>query len=263
MKILVLNGGSSSIKCRLDELGAEQPPSAPPPALWERHVDLHAGSTIAALLEPVLASLPAKADIVGHRIVHGGPRYRESTFLTADVRAAIAQEVEFAPAHNRFELEAIQTVDRVLGANIRQAAVFDTAFHATLSPAAYTYAGPYAWLERGIRRYGFHGISHQYAAHRAADMLGREPRGLKLVTCHLGNGASLAAIQDGRSADTTMGFTPLEGLMMGTRSGSIDPAILIYLIRHEGFKAEQLDHLLNQESGLLGGPECQATCGKS
>ncbi|MGD0438766.1 MAG: acetate kinase, partial [Bryobacteraceae bacterium] len=250
MRILSLNGGSSSFKCRLDDLGNRQLPVAPPAPLWERHVDLSPGSTIASLLEPLLASIPGGADVVGHRVVHGGPFYRESTFLNADVRAAIAREVEFAPAHNRFELEAIQTVDRVLGAKVPQVAVFDTAFHVTLSPAAYTYAGPYAWLEQGIRRYGFHGVSHQYAARRAADMLGRVPPALRLVNCHLGNGASLAAIRDGQSVDTTMGFTPLEGLMMGTRSGSIDPAILIYLLRHRGYTAERLDHMLNQESGL-------------
>jgi acetate kinase len=252
MKILALNGGSSSFKCRLDDVGDLPLPCAAPNPFWERHVDLSPGSKIAELLEPVLASVPGGVDIVGHRIVHGGPVYRESAFLTADVRAAIAREVEFAPAHNRFELEAVQTIDRVLGTKIPQVAVFDTAFHVTLPPAAYTYAGPHAWLERGIRRYGFHGVSHQYAARRAADLLGKDPRALKLVTCHIGNGASLAAVQAGKSIDTTMGFTPLEGLMMGTRSGSIDPGILIYLLRHGGYSADQLDHLLNQESGLLG-----------
>src|SRR5271163_3651794 len=120
MRILALNGGSSSFKCRLDEIGDQPPPSAAPVPLWERHVDLSAGSTIADLLEPVLASIPGKVDMAGHRIVHGGPRYRESTFMTPAVRTAIAQEVEFAPAHNRFELEAVQTIDRVLGTNLPQ-----------------------------------------------------------------------------------------------------------------------------------------------
>lgn len=252
MRILVINGGSSSFKCRVDDLGDEQPPSATPAPLWERHVDLQPGASVSALLEPLLRSIPGRVEIAGHRIVHGGPRYRESTFLTGEVREAIAREVEFAPAHNRFELEAIQTVERVLGTGLSQVAVFDTAFHASLPPAAYTYPGPYEWLQRDIRRYGFHGISHQYAAHRAADLMGRDPGSLKLVTCHLGNGASLAAVSNGRSVDTTMGFTPLDGLMMGTRSGSIDPAILISLIRHQGRTAEQLDQLLNKESGLLG-----------
>jgi len=252
MRILALNGGSSSFKCRLDDLGDQEPPSAAPAPVWERRVELSPGTSIAETLEPVLASLPSPVDMAGHRVVHGGPRYRASTFLTAEVRAAIAEQAEFAPAHNRFELEAVQTLDSFLGKNIPQVAVFDTAFHVTLRPAAYTYPGPYEWLERGIRRYGFHGVNHQYVSHRAADLLQRDPGTLKLVSCHLGNGASLAAVRNGKSADTTMGFTPLEGLMMGTRCGSIDPAIMIYLRRHGDYTADQLDRLLNQESGLLG-----------
>jgi len=207
-------------------------------------------------LEPALKSLlkeHPKIDVVGHRIVDGGPVYRESTPLTPEVRAAIAEQAEFAPAHNRFELEAVQTVDRVIGPDVIQIAVFDTGFHTTLEPAAYVYPGPYSWLEDGVRRYGFHGINHQYCAERAAAMLpGRDPASLKLIICHLGNGASLAAVRGGKSVDTTMGFTPLEGLMMGTRSGSLDPGILVYLIRHRNYTAEQLDRILNKESGLLG-----------
>lgn len=170
--------------------------------------------------------------------------------LTAEVRSAIATQVEFAPSHNRFELEAIQTVDEVIGTGVLQVASFDTGFHSTLAPSAYVYPGPYQWFEQGVRRYGFHGNSHRYASRRAGEMVGAPLA--RLITCHLGNGASLAAIRDGKSIDTTMGFTPLEGVMMGTRSGSIDPGILIYLIRHRGYGAEQLDHILNQESGLLG-----------
>lgn len=215
-----------------------------------------------AVLEPVLESLwkgeaacidgVSDIDVVGHRIVQGGPKYRSSTPLSPEVRAAIAREVEFAPAHNRFELEAVETVDRVVGTGVLQVAAFDTGFHATLEPSAYVYAGPYEWLKQGVRRYGFHGISHQYASRRAAELLGRAEQSLKIVVCHLGNGASLAAVRDGKSVDTSMGFTPLEGLMMGTRCGSIDPGILIYLLRHRGYTAEQLDRILNQESGLLG-----------
>jgi acetate kinase len=244
VKVLVLNGGSSSFKCWFADLPSEQP-------LWTAHL-----GTIESDLEPALKSLlkdHPKIDVVGHRIVHGGPLYRESTPLTAEVRAAIVQQVEFAPAHNRFELEAVQTVDRVIGPKVPQIAVFDTGFHSTLEPAAYVYPGPYSWLENGVRRYGFHGINHQYCSERAVAMLpGRDPESLKLISCHLGNGASLAAVRGGKSVDTTMGFTPLEGLMMGTRSGSIDPGILVYLIRHRGYTAEQLDRILNKESGLLG-----------
>jgi acetate kinase len=157
-----------------------------------------------------------------------------------------------APEHNRLELEAMDAMTRILGPQAVQVAVFDTAFHASLPEAAYVYAGPYAWLDQGIRRYGFHGISHQYTSRRAADILGKDLQSLRLITCHLGNGASLAAIRGGFSIDTTMGFTPLEGLMMGTRSGTIDPGIVIHLVRHLGYRAEDLDRVLNKESGLLG-----------
>ena len=243
MNILVINGGSSSFKCWFGDFPSDRP-------LWSAHL-----GAIEAELEPALKSLLAehpKIDAVGHRIVHGGPRYRESTPLTPEVRAAIAQQVEFAPTHNRFELEAVRTVDRVIGGDVLQIAVFDTGFHSTLEPAAYVYPGPYSWLEKGVRRYGFHGINHQYCAGRAAAMLQRDPASLNLIICHLGNGASLCAVRGGKSVDTTMGFTPLEGLMMGTRSGSLDPGILVYLIRHRGYTAEQLDRILNKESGLLG-----------
>ena len=242
MRILALNGGSSTFKCRLDEISSE-PPSAPPEPLWKESVELAPGA-----LEQVLKRVPGAVDVVGHRIVHGGPEYRQPTRITANVRAAIAREVEIAPAHNRFELEAIEAAERIFGKP--QIAVFDAGFHATLDPAAYVYPGPYEWLDQGIRRYGFHGVSYQYAARRATEILGRDST--RLVLCHLGNGASIAAVRDGRSVDTTMGFTPLEGLMMGTRSGSVDPGIIVYLIRHRGYSAEQLDRILNRESGLLG-----------
>ncbi len=228
-------------------------------------------------------------DAIGHRIVHGGRAYRETTRITAEVRQAIADQAEIAPSHSRLELEAIDLAARVFGKDKPQVAVFDTAFHATLEPAAYVYPGPHEWLEQGIRRFGFHGISHQYAARKTALMLARPdpeiPRGveeassdfaatrdrlrrteaaalrqqwrihptsLRIVTCHLGNGCSLAAIRGGVCVDTTMGFTPLEGLMMGTRSGSLDPGILIYLLRHRRYSADELDGILNQQSGLLG-----------
>jgi acetate kinase len=262
MKILVINGGSSNFKCWFHDVSGDVLPIQAPQPLWEKHVDWARGSAIRALLEPVLASLwsgpgkvidgPGEVAVVGHRIVHGGKEFREATPLTPEVRAAIARQVEFAPAHNRFELEAIAAVDQVLGAGVRQVAVFDTGFHATLQPAAYVYPGPYEWLGQGIRRFGFHGINHQYASRRAAQMLGRDAQSLRLIVLHLGNGASLAAVRGGKSLDTTMGFTPLEGLMMGTRSGSVDPGILIYLQRHGDHTAGQLDRILNQESGLLG-----------
>jgi acetate kinase len=252
MRVLVINGGSSSFKCRLDDLPDQPLPVAPPQPLWTERVDWDQKTSVAEVLEPLLKSISGSLDVVGHRIVHGGPKYRESTPLTPEVRTAIAKEIEFAPAHNRFELEAVQAVDHSLGSGVLQIATFDTGFHSTLTPDAYVYPGPYSWLAQGIRRYGFHGINHQYASRRAAEILQADPASLRLIVCHLGNGASLAAVRGGKSVDTTMGFTPLEGLMMGTRCGSIDPGILVYLIRHGGSKAEELDEILNRKSGLLG-----------
>src|SRR5579875_2264221 len=262
MRILVVNGGSSSFKCWFHDVRAPLPGEAPRP-LWEANVEWHGEPPLSEALPPVLESLwrgerrviggPREIEAVGHRIVHGGG-FRQTARVTAAVRAGIAREAEFAPAHNRFELEALDAVERLLGPEVPQFAVFDTAFHATLEPAAYVYPVPYSWLADGVRRYGFHGINYQYCSRRAASMLGSDPEnnGLRLVICHLGNGASLAAVRAGKSVDTTMGFTPLEGLMMGTRSGSIDPGILIYLIRHRGDTADRLDRILNSESGLKG-----------
>ena len=198
----------------------------------------------------VIAS-PRAVDIIGHRVVHGGPEYRQSTRITPDVIAAIEQYAVLAPAHNHKTLQGI-TVCQNLFPDIPQVVVFDTAFHAQLPLAAATYPGPYAWFEQGIRRYGFHGLSHHYCAERAAHLLGRDLASLRLITCHLGGGCSLAAIQHGQSVDTTMGFTPLDGLMMNNRSGAVDPGILLYLLQHSGYTAEQLDRELNQASGLLG-----------
>lgn len=283
MKTLVINAGSSSFKCWFQDVPHELPPARLEPAWsaradWSRQagtaevkIDRRGGksatSTIqagapSAILEPVLQALwqgetkavdsPAEIAVVGHRIVHGGSKYRESVLVTPDVRAGIAEQAEFAPAHNRVQLEAIQTIDRVVGTAVPQVAVFDTAFHATLAPSAYVYGGPYSWLEQGIRRYGFHGISVQYATRRSAELLGKPASGLRLIVCHLGNGASVTAVDGGKSVDNSMGFTPLEGLMMGTRSGSIDPGILTHLLRRFGSSADQLDDILNKQSGLLG-----------
>jgi acetate kinase len=254
MKILVLNGGSSSFKCWFQDL-----PDGP---RWTARADWGTSEVPEGVLGPVVQSLwqgenkaidsPSEIDMVGHRIVHGGPKYRESVLVTPEVRSGIAEEAQFAPAHNRLQLAAIETVDRLIGTQVPQVAVFDTGFHATLEPVAYVYPGPYAWLAQGIRRYGFHGISVQYSTRRAAEVLQAQPNSLRLIVCHLGNGASVTAVANGKSVDTSMGFTPLEGIMMGTRSGSIDPSILIYLIRRHGYTADQLDEILNRKCGLLG-----------
>lgn len=184
-------------------------------------------------------------------MVHGGAKYRQSVRITAEVREDLRQLIPFAPLHEPANLEGIAVVERLCGP-VPQIAVFDTALHCQMPRVAQTYPGPYAWFEQGIRRYGFHGISHQYCARCGAELVGKELARVRLVTCHFGNGCSLAAIRGGVSIDTTMGFTPLEGLMMGTRSGSLDPVILLYLQREQGFTHEHLDHQLNHESGLKG-----------
>ena len=187
---------------------------------------------------------------MGHRVVHGGQQYTTPTPVTPEVKAAIQALAALAPAHNPTSLVGIAAIEQVLG-SVPQVVVFDTAFHRHLPLAAAVYPGPYEWFEQGIRRYGFHGISHQYVASRAAELLGKDLRSLRLITCHLGNGCSLAAIRQGISVDTTMGYTPLEGLMMGTRSGSVDPGILLHLYQ-AGNDAQKLDRILNQQSGLKG-----------
>src|SRR6266404_3170940 len=280
MKILVLNSGSSSQKSALYEISGMLPEHPPQPA-WQGKIewdgdqaDIEAqnsqgakhearvqvasrSNAIGQLLDTLwhgqvrAVSAPLEIDMVGHRIVHGGQEFEEATVVTPQVKSAIARMAVFAPLHNRAELEGIELIEKCLG-DVPQVAVFDTGFHSHLPEAAAVYPGPYEWLAQGIRRYGFHGINHQYCAERAAHLLSRELNSLKLVTCHLGNGCSLAAIRDGRSVDTTMGFTPLDGLMMGTRSGSLDPGILTYLMRAEKSTAQQLDDLLNKKSGLLG-----------
>jgi acetate kinase len=200
---------------------------------------------------PLLASLGEIAAI-GHRVVHGGETYRESVRVDGAVKQEIAALADLAPLHNPANLDGINAAEAVLP-GVPQVAVFDTAFHAHLPPESYLYAVPYAWYTQwGVRRYGFHGISHAYCAARAAELLGRPLAGLRLITLHLGNGCSAAAIRDGVSVETTMGFTPLEGLMMGTRSGSVDPGLLLYLERHRSMTTEGLDDALNHQSGLLG-----------
>jgi acetate kinase len=255
MKILVVNAGSSSLKCWYHDLKGDALGTPPAEPLWSKHVDWDGNTNIDATFTSVLESLPGEVELVGHRIVHGG-RFHASAVLTPEVRAAIAEETAIAPAHNRLALEAVDILQRHFGPDLKQIAVFDTAFHSTIPPEAYVYPGPYSWYEAGIRRYGFHGINHGYVARRAGQLLsgvsGGDPVSLRIITCHLGSGASLAAVRGGKSIDTTMGFTPLEGLMMCSRSGSIDPGILIYLLRQHSYTADQLDDILYKQSGLLG-----------
>jgi len=283
MKILVLNAGSSSQKSCLYQINDQTLPSQAISPLWEGKVNWIQDKGVAeievktatggTLQKTISGDSPqshvsymldtlthdstkvidqlSEIDVVGHRVVHGGQNYRQSVIITEDVKRAIADLANLAPAHNPAALQGIKAVEETVG-NIPQIAVFDTAFHSTLPNAAAIYPGPYEWLEKGIRRYGFHGISHQYCATRAAQILGKDLPSLRLITCHLGNGCSLAAIKNGISVDTTMGFTPLDGLMMGSRCGSIDPGILIYLLREFNYSPDQLNDVLNKASGLRG-----------
>ena len=189
---------------------------------------------------------------VGHRVVHGGSRFAESVLITPEVETAINQCVPLAPLHNPYNLGGIRACRQALP-NAAHIAVFDTAFHQTIPDYAYMYALPYLLYEQhGIRRYGFHGTSHRYVSMRTAEILGRPLTSLKLITCHLGNGCSITAVDRGKSVDTSMGLTPLEGLMMGTRCGDIDPAIIFHLMEEGQMSADSINQMLNRESGLLG-----------
>ena len=191
-------------------------------------------------------------DAVGHRVVHGGARYSTSVLVDARVTAYLRKISDLAPLHMPAALEGISAVRRLMP-RVPAVACFDTSFHSTMPPAATTYAIPDRWRQRfGIRRYGFHGFSHAYSSRRASELLGVRPSKLRIVTCHLGSGASLAAVERGRSVDTTMGFTPLEGVVMATRSGSIDPGIILWLQRHERMGEHELTEALDGRSGLLG-----------
>ena len=200
-------------------------------------------------LAPAGAALDHVA-AVGHRVVHGGARFTAPVLVDDSVMSDIAALVDLAPLHNEAGLAAMRAArERLPG--VPHVACFDTAFHATIPEAARTYGGPYEWLDDGLRRYGFHGLSHEYAAGRAAAMLGVAVTEVRLVTCHLGGGCSLAAVDRGRSIDTTMGFTPLDGLVMATRSGSVDPGLLLHLLRG-GVAVDELDDTLERRSGWLG-----------
>jgi acetate kinase len=239
--LLVVNVGSSSVKLRL--LAADDR------VLEERDLAGQGGGR-RELADALGAYVGVPA--VGHRIVHGGTRFAAAAIVDDDVRAALAELVELAPLHQPPALAALDLARAALP-QARHVACFDTAFHATIPPAASTYALPRAWREQlHVRRFGFHGLSHAYAARRAAAILGRDVHQLRLVTCHLGAGASLCAVHGGRSIDTTMGFTPLEGLVMATRAGSVDPGLVLWLIRSAGLAPEEVEDALERRSGLEG-----------
>jgi acetate kinase len=240
VRVLVVNAGSSSLKLRVLGGGDE--------LLGEHDLDAARSRIDEQALLRALEELP-EADAVGHRIVHGGDRFRDAVRVDGSVTAALHELTELAPLHQPKSLAALEAVSRALP-EMPAVACFDTAFHATLPAAAATYALPAALRERfGVRRYGFHGLSHAYSARRVAELA---PDARRLVTCHLGAGASLAAVLDGRSVDTTMGFTPLEGLVMATRSGSVDPGLVLWLLEHGRMRESELAEALENDAGLLG-----------
>jgi acetate kinase len=279
MRLLVLNCGSSSVKYQLFELGGgaedvlasglveevglgapsltHKRPGQQDVYLRDLLVENHTQAiqlVLEMLVDPESGVLGDVEEVqaVGHRVVHGGERFARSVQITDDVMDALYANVPLAPLHNPPNIQGIEAVTELLP-EVPQVAVFDTAFHQTMEPHAYLYALPYRFYEEyGLRRYGFHGTSHQYVARRAAEYLGRPLKELKIVTCHLGNGASATAVDRGRSVATSMGFTPLEGLVMGTRCGDIDPAIVPFLIEKEGLDVDGINHVLNKESGVLG-----------
>ena len=251
MKILVLNAGSSSLKFNLFEGAQESIETNSEQVLAKGEVERVASMTDA--LKNVFQKIDsATVDAVGHRVVHGGDRFHESVIIDAEVEKEIEALSILAPLHNPHNLEAFRAAREHLP-GVPQVAVFDTAFHHTLPPRAYVYGLPYEYLtEKKIRRYGFHGISHRYVSWRFAQLHGKKRGDYRMITCHLGNGCSVCAIEYGHSIDTSMGFTPLEGLIMGTRSGDVDAGAILHLITHERQDAALLLDVLNGASGLKG-----------
>jgi acetate kinase len=284
VRILVLNAGSSSLKFQLIDTDGAAIAASRDRRLARGQVERIGGQAIvtlgaanaaptkstapirdhAAAVEHVITWLAgpesgtaiqsvAEIEAVGHRVVHGGERFTHSTRIDDEVRRELEELIELAPLHNPHNLRGIAAARSALGTGIPQVAVFDTAFHHSLPDTAYLYAIPYQLYRRHrVRRYGFHGTSHRYVAYRYRQLTGRARENTKIITLHLGNGASACAIVGGNSVDTSMGFTPLEGLVMGTRSGDIDPAILDFVSAKEGLTLHELDSMLNKQSGLLG-----------
>ena len=275
MKVLVINCGSSSLKYQLIEMEGEKVlckglcerigmessmitheangDKRTTPAIFPTHTE--AFTELVKKMTTgdgkVIDSID-EIDAIGHRVVHGGEKFKKSCLITPEVISAIRDLSSLAPLHNPAAILGIEASYKVFG-DKPNIAVFDTAFHSTMPPKAYMYAIPYEYYEKyGVRRYGFHGTSHKYVSHRAAEYLEEPIERLKLITCHLGNGSSIAAVDQGRVVDTSMGMTPLAGLMMGTRCGDLDPSVVNYLKYTLGITGHQLDEILNKESGLLG-----------
>jgi acetate kinase len=271
MQILVLNTGSSSVKFSVIETEGERlvlsgqadwlalpakfvlnrPGAEPLRATLQADTHSAAVTHILEEITPMIGDLGDLAAI-GHRVVHGGDKYIQAVRIDDTVKKTLAELAELAPLHNAINLEGILAAEKNWP-GVQQVAAFDTAFHATLSEPARTYAIPRAWTnDWKLRRFGFHGLSHAYCAQQAAKLLGRSAEDLRIIICHLGHGCSMSAVRDGACVDTSMGFTPLDGLVMATRSGSVDPGLLLHVLRYKGVTPEDLDRVLNRESGLLG-----------
>jgi acetate kinase len=256
LRVLVLNAGSSSLKVSLVD-GDDN-------VLSHKEFEVAEGRIDDAQLATAIHGMEG-IEAIGHRIVHGGPRYTRSVRINPDVVRYLVTITDLAPLHLPSALAGIAAAREILP-RMPAVACLDTAFHSRMPSSASTYAIPEEWRQRhGIRRYGFHGFSHAYASRRAAEMLGRSPHDLRVVTCHLGAGASLAAVRGGRSVDTTMGFTPLEGMVMATRSGTVDPGALLYLQRHAGLGEAELTEALDRNGGLTalaGTPDMREVLGR-
>ena len=275
MKVLVINCGSSSLKYQLIDMDGEKVlckglcerigmessmitheangHKATTPAIFPTHTEAFAEVVKKMTTgEGKCIDDVSEINAIGHRVVHGGEKFKASCLITDEVINTLRELSPLAPLHNPAGILGIEAARKVFG-NIPMVAVFDTAFHSTMPPKAYMYAIPYEYYEKyGVRRYGFHGTSHKYVSQQAAEMLGRPLEELRLITCHLGNGSSICAINGGKSFDTSMGFTPLDGLPMGTRAGNIDPAIIEFLAEHENMDAHEVINILNKKSGMLG-----------
>ncbi len=275
MKVLILNCGSSSVKYQLMEsengevfakgiverIGIRgsrlKHKKEGKSFIIEKDIQNHNQAielVVNTLLDKEIGVISdiKEIDAVGHRVVHGGEKFSNSVIITEEVKKAIRDNFELAPLHNPPNLKGIEAAEELMP-NIPQVAVFDTAFHQTIPEFAYLYAIPYELYKKyKIRRYGFHGTSHYYVSRRSAELLGKNVEDLKIISCHLGNGASIAAIKNGKSFDTSMGFTPLEGLVMGTRSGDIDPGVIFFLLENTDMTESEVYSLLNKKSGFLG-----------
>ena len=276
MKILVINAGSSSMKYQLIDMEDESVIAKgncerigvdghfkhttgdgrvyETDVVMNNHTEAFVQIKNALISEEygVIKNLD-EVSAIGHRIVQGGALFSESVLVNEDVIKGIESLIPLAPLHNAAHVQGIRACLDVFGTEVPEVVVFDTAFHSTMPPKAFTYPVPYEYYEKyAVRRYGFHGTSHRYVSNRCAELMGKDIKDLKIITCHLGNGSSITAIKDGKVIDTSMGLTPLDGIMMGTRTGCLDPSVVTFIAEKEGFTPSEMDTLLNKKSGFLG-----------